>query len=152
MFHKIMQLSAFITTDNVECECSAVLAYSQCRQRKGTEHRTRYSERYITRCSHAQPKLIVPGLESKQLTLIEAVQSLGEYINDDDATIRARVIDYLSQVIGQLSPAFLSRQQLQVLCQFFCDRIEDGGAVGGLRKLQALGRFNKDMVAMTFRA
>lgn len=105
----------------------------------------------ITRCS-AQPKLIFPGLELKQLTLIEAVQSLGEYINDDDATIRARVIDYLSQVIGQLNPAFLSRQQVQVLCQFFCDRIEDGGAVGGLRKLQALGKFNKDMVAMTFRA
>lgn len=92
------------------------------------------------------------GLESKQLTLIEAVQSLGEYINDEDATIRARVIDYLSQVIGQLSPTFLSRQQIQVLCQFLCDRIEDGGAVGGLRKLQALEKFNKNMAAMTFRA
>ena len=93
-----------------------------------------------------------PGLESKQLTLIEVVQSLGDYINDEDATIRVRVIDYLSQVIGQLSPTFLSRQQIQVLCQFFCDRIEDGGAVGGLRKLQTLGRYNKDMSAMTFRA
>ena len=91
-------------------------------------------------------------LESKQLTLIEAVQSLSDYINDEDVTIRARAIDYLSQVIGQLNATFLSRQQIQVLCQFFCDRIEDGGAIAGLKKLQALGRFNKDMVAMTFRA
>ena len=93
-----------------------------------------------------------PGLESKQLTLIEAVQSLGEYINDEDATIRARVIDYLSQIIGQLSPTFLSRQQIQVLCTFLCDRIEDGGAIEGLRKLQVLERFNKDLAVMTFRA
>ena len=93
-----------------------------------------------------------PGLESKQLTLIEAVQSLGEYINDEDATIRAGVIDYLSQIIGQLSPTFLSRQQIQVLCTFLCDRIEDGGAIEGLRKLQDLGRFNKDLAVMTFRA
>lgn len=92
------------------------------------------------------------GLESKQLTLIEAVQSLAEYINDEDATIRARAIDYLSQVIGQLSKTFLSRQQIQVLCQFFCDRIEDGGAIEGLRKLQGLERFNNHMAAMTFRA
>ena len=92
------------------------------------------------------------ALESKQLTLIEAVQSLGEYINDEDPTIRARVIDYLSQIIGHLSPTFLSRQQTHVLCQFLCDRIEDGGAIDGLSKLQALGRFNKDLAVMTFRA
>ena len=102
--------------------------------------------------SRAQSKLMCLGLESKQLTLIEVVQSLSDYINDEDATIRARAVDYLSEVIGQLSPTFLSRQQVQVLCQFHCDRIEDGGAIGGLRKLQGLGRFNKDMVAMTFRA
>ena len=93
-----------------------------------------------------------PGLESKQLTLIEAVQSLGEYINDEDPAIRARAIDYLSQVIGQLSALFLSRQQIQVLCQFLCDRIEDGGAVGGLRKLQALSKSNKDIAVTIFRA
>lgn len=91
-------------------------------------------------------------LESKESTLIDVVQSLGEYINDEDATIRSRAIDYLSQVIGHLSTAFLSRQQIQVLCQFFCDRIEDGGAVGGLRKLAALERFNKEMASLTFRA
>ncbi len=92
------------------------------------------------------------ALESKQLTLIEAVQSLGEYVNDEDSTIRARIIDYLSQIIGQLSPTFLSRQQTHVLCQFLCDRIEDGGAIDGLSKLQSLRRFNKDLAVMIFRA
>ena len=91
-------------------------------------------------------------LEAKQVTLIEIVQSLGEYINDEDATIRSKAVQYLSLVIGHLSPTFLSRQQIQVLCQFLCDRIEDGGAIGGLSKLQNLGRFNKEMATMTFRA
>jgi len=84
--------------------------------------------------------------------LIEVVQSLGEYVNDEDYSKRSRAIEYLSQVISTLSPTFLSRQQIQVLCQFLCDRIEDGGAVGGLRNLQDMERFNKEMVGMTFRA
>ena len=86
------------------------------------------------------------------MTLIDIVQSLSEYVNDEDATIRSKTIHYLAQVIGELPQSFLSRQQLQVLCQFFCDRIEDEGAVGGLNHLQGLGRFNKDMAVMTFRA
>ena len=92
------------------------------------------------------------GLESRQVTLVDVVQSLGDYIIDEDATIRSRAIDYLSQVIGQLHATFLSRQQIQVLCEFLCERIEDGGAVGGLKKLAGLGRFNKEMAGLTFRA
>ena len=86
------------------------------------------------------------------MTLIDVVQSLGEYINVEDATIRSKAVNFLSHVIGALQPTFLSRQQIQVLCQFLCDRIEDGGAVGGLTKLQELGRFNKEMAIMTLRA
>ncbi|MCJ1246191.1 hypothetical protein MMC30_003396 [Trapelia coarctata] len=91
-------------------------------------------------------------LEKKEVTLINIVQSLGEYINDEDDTIRSKAVGFLSQVIGALQPTFLSRQQIQVLCQFLCDRIEDGGAVGGLTKLQELRRFNKEMTIMTLRA
>jgi len=86
------------------------------------------------------------------LTLINLVQSLGEYINDEDVAIRSKAIGYLSAVLAALPDKFLTRQQVEVLCQFYCDRIEDGGAVGGLTKLQAVGRFNDDMAAMTFRA
>lgn len=92
------------------------------------------------------------GIESKKVSLIDIVQDLGQYINDEDATIRSKTIQYLAQVIGELSPSFLSRQQLQVLCQFFCDRIEDEGAIGGLHRLQESGKFTKEMAVMTFRA
>lgn len=91
-------------------------------------------------------------LESKQTTLIDIVQSLGEYINNEESIIRSKAVTYLSQVIEKLPPAVLTRQQVQVLCQFLCDRIEDGGAIMGLEKLQSLARFNKEMAAMTFRA
>ncbi|KAL8760875.1 MAG: hypothetical protein Q9184_002963 [Pyrenodesmia sp. 2 TL-2023] len=94
----------------------------------------------------------VAELESKEISLVEVVQSLGEYINDKDYSVRSNAVTYLSHVIGALPDTTLSRQQVQVLCQFLCDRIEDGGAVGGLRKLQSLGRFNKEMTVMTFRA
>ncbi|KAL9130058.1 MAG: hypothetical protein Q9217_001662 [Psora testacea] len=92
------------------------------------------------------------ALAAKHTTLIELVQSLGEYINDEDSTNRARAVEYLSQVIGELPPSFLSKQHVEVLCQFLCDRIEDGGAVGGLKKLSAMDRYNPDMAALTFRA
>jgi len=92
------------------------------------------------------------GLESKQVSLIDIVQSLGEYINDEDATVRAKAVQYLSSVIGAIPSNFLTIQQVQVLCQFLCDRIEDGGAVGGLRKLSSLRRFNREMAKMTTRA
>ncbi|KAL9022625.1 MAG: hypothetical protein Q9185_000203 [Variospora sp. 1 TL-2023] len=91
-------------------------------------------------------------LGSKEVSLIEVVESLGEYINDEDSSIRSKAVTYLSQVISALPDATLSRQQVQVLCQFLCDRIEDGGALGGLRKLQSLGRFTQEMAILTFRA
>ncbi|KAJ9615224.1 hypothetical protein H2200_001298 [Cladophialophora chaetospira] len=91
-------------------------------------------------------------LESRQTTLIELVQSLGEYINDEDDKIRARAVSYLVAVVSALPPKYLSRQQIQVLCQFLCDRIEDGGAFEGLSKLQGLDRFTSEMAQTVVRA
>ena len=93
-----------------------------------------------------------PELESKDTTLIEVVQSLSEYINDEDLATRSKPVQYLSDILQAVSPPFLARQQGLVLCQFFCDRIDDGGAITGLQRLQTSGRFNRDMAAMTFRA
>lgn len=84
--------------------------------------------------------------------MIELVQQLGEYINDEDPILRGKAVSYLTSVIKALSPRFLSRQQIQVLTTFFCDRIEDGGAVAGLETLQALDRFTKEMAAETAQA
>ncbi|KAF5866009.1 hypothetical protein ETB97_001085 [Aspergillus alliaceus] len=86
---------------------------------------------------------IAQDVETKKTTLIEVVQSLGEYINDEDPILRGKAVSYLTAVIKALPPKFLSRQQIQVLTTFFCDRIQDGGAVAGLDTLQKLDRFNK---------
>ncbi|KAL8997057.1 MAG: hypothetical protein Q9188_006419 [Gyalolechia gomerana] len=91
------------------------------------------------------------NLETKKTSLIDVVQSLGEYINDEDSTIRSKAVTYLSHVIKAVPDGTFSRQQVQVLCQFLCDRIEDGGAISGLKKLQGLARFNNQMAIMTFR-
>lgn len=86
-------------------------------------------------------------MESKKTTLVEIVQSLGEYINDEDPLLRGKAVSYLTAVIKALPPKFLTRQQVQVLTTFFCDRIEDGGAVTGLETLQKSDRFTKSMAA-----
>ncbi|KAF9894385.1 hypothetical protein FE257_007888 [Aspergillus nanangensis] len=88
---------------------------------------------------------IAQDVESKKTTLIEVVQSLGEYLNDEDPILRGRAVSYLTAVIRALPPKFLSRQQIQVLTAFFCDRIEDAGAIAGLDTLQKLDRFNKPL-------
>ncbi|KAF4228180.1 hypothetical protein CNMCM6805_002298 [Aspergillus fumigatiaffinis] len=85
---------------------------------------------------------VAQDVENKRTTLIEVVQSLGEYINDEDPILRGKAVSYLTAVIRALPPKYLSRQQIQVLTTFFCDRIEDGGAVAGLDTLQKLDRFN----------
>lgn len=97
-------------------------------------------------------KATAQNLETKKSSLIDIVQSLGEYINDEDSTVRSKAVTYLSHVIRAVPDGTLSRQQIQVLCHFLCDRIEDGGAISGLMKLQSLVRFNKEMAIMTFRA
>jgi DNA repair/transcription protein MET18/MMS19 len=91
-------------------------------------------------------------LHSQENTLLDVVQSLGEYINDEDSRIRGRAVSYLTAVLSALPPKFLSRQQIDVLCQFFNDRIEDGGAIEGLIKLQSLDRFTNEMAQTAVRA
>ncbi|KAL4957379.1 RNAPII transcription regulator C-terminal-domain-containing protein [Aspergillus filifer] len=95
---------------------------------------------------------VAQDVESKKTTLIEIVQSLGEYINDEDQLLRGKAVSYLTAVIKALPPKFLTRQQVQVLTTFFCDRIEDAGAVTGLEALQKLDRFTKEMAEELARA
>lgn len=96
--------------------------------------------------------LITAGLENKEINLVQVVESLGEYINDESDSIRSKAVRFLIQVFEVLPSNFLSRQQIQVLCQFLCDRIEDDGAVYGLTVLSKLSRFTSEMAIMTFRA
>ncbi|KAJ5765709.1 hypothetical protein N7520_005268 [Penicillium odoratum] len=95
---------------------------------------------------------VAQDLENKKTTLIDIVRQLGEYINDEDPILRGKAISFLTAVIKALPPRFLSRQQIQVLTTFFGDRIEDGGAVAGLERLQGLERFNKELAIETAQA
>ncbi|KAI9717865.1 MAG: hypothetical protein M1812_004392 [Candelaria pacifica] len=93
-------------------------------------------------------------LESKDLKLLDLVQSLGEYLTEDDITIRANAVAFLAAVLAALPPKFLSRQQNQVLCTFFCDRLADEGgglksAARGLTELQRSGRFDQAAAIQT---
>lgn len=94
----------------------------------------------------------VADLETKKTTLIEVVQSLGEYINDGDPLIRGKAVSYLTAIIRELPPKFLSRKEIQVLTTFFCDRIKDGGAIAGLETLQKLERFYSELAEEIARA
>ncbi|RMZ86901.1 hypothetical protein DV736_g5870, partial [Chaetothyriales sp. CBS 134916] len=91
-------------------------------------------------------------LERREATLIEIVQSLGEYINDEDAKIRGRAISYLTAIITALPPTYLTRQQIDVLCNFLCARVEDGHAVEGLSHLQGFDRFTTAMAQTVVKA
>ncbi|KAJ5999961.1 hypothetical protein N7481_000370 [Penicillium waksmanii] len=95
---------------------------------------------------------VAQDLESKKITLIEIVQQLGEYINDEDPILRGKAVSFLTSVIKSLPPKYLSRQQIQVLTTFFCDRVEDGGAIAGLDTLQRSDRFTKDLAINTAHA
>ncbi|KAI9781234.1 MAG: hypothetical protein M1835_004338 [Candelina submexicana] len=93
-------------------------------------------------------------LETKDLKLLDLVQSLGEYLTEDDITIRANAIAFLAATLAALPPKFLSRQQTQVLCTFFCDRLADEGgglksAARGLLELQRSGRFDQVAAVQT---
>ena len=86
------------------------------------------------------------------MTLSDVVTSLRDFVTDEDAAIRSKAHNYLSQVIAALPSDFLTRQEVAVLCEFLCDRIEDGGSIPGLITLQGLQRFNAEMATVTIRA
>ncbi|RPA91136.1 ARM repeat-containing protein [Choiromyces venosus 120613-1] len=87
-------------------------------------------------------------IQDKELKLLDLVQSLGGYLTDDDKTTRAKAIGYLSSVLGYLDPKALSRQQVAVIAQFLCDRLEDETGLKetsrGLFALQKSSRFGKE--------
>ncbi|KAJ9652901.1 hypothetical protein H2198_007854 [Neophaeococcomyces mojaviensis] len=84
-------------------------------------------------------------LQNDETNLLEVVKALGEYITDDDDQIRTRAVNYLTAIVQALPPRYLNRQQIQVLNTFLSSRIEDGGAIEGLSRLQSLDRYTKEM-------
>ncbi|KAI9857336.1 MAG: hypothetical protein M1824_004886 [Vezdaea acicularis] len=96
-------------------------------------------------------KEVANRIERKETKLVEVVQSVGEYLTDDDATIRAKAVAYLGAVLGSLDAKALTRQHVAVTRQFFCDRIDDATGLKesaqGLVALQRSSHFSAEDAA-----
>lgn len=88
-------------------------------------------------------------LETKELKLLELIQSTSEYINDDkDDALRAKSVAYLADVLAAIPPKVLSGHERRLLCDFMLGRIEgDNVGIGSYAKallaLQELGRWDQ---------
>ncbi|KIW07731.1 uncharacterized protein PV09_01661 [Verruconis gallopava] len=91
-------------------------------------------------------------LEAKELKLLDLIESIGEYLNNDDAAIRAKTLSYLAEILQFMPPKVLSVQQRNLLSEFILSRISnDASSIGSCAKallaLEELGRWDQDMVA-----
>ena len=88
-------------------------------------------------------------LQSSNLSLIDIVTGLGEYLTDPDATVRSRSTRLLSSVIAALDASFLSKQQVEVMTRFFCDRLDDDvcltESINALTSLAMSNSFTKEL-------
>lgn len=83
-------------------------------------------------------------LQDGECKLVDIIKATGEYLQNTDPKIRERATNYLSAIISALPTKTLTRHDIPVLNVFLCSRIQDGGAIDGLSKLQALDRYTKE--------
>ncbi|KAK5948129.1 hypothetical protein OHC33_010877 [Knufia fluminis] len=83
-------------------------------------------------------------LQNGEYKLVDVIKATGEYLQNTDPKIRERATNYLSAIISALPPKALTRHDIPVLNVFLCSRIQDGGAIEGLSKLQSLDRYSKE--------
>ncbi|KAF2146583.1 uncharacterized protein K452DRAFT_241456 [Aplosporella prunicola CBS 121167] len=96
-------------------------------------------------------------LESKTLKLFELVESLGEYLNNDDTQTRAKAMAYLAEVLSATPQKIFTRQHRNLLCDFILSRIVNDGegletppclssCAKGLMALEERGQWEKERV------
>ncbi|OCL11928.1 MMS19 nucleotide excision repair protein-like protein [Glonium stellatum] len=91
-------------------------------------------------------------LQNNQLKLVELIESLGEYINNEEPTIRAKAMAYLAEVLAFIPPKVLSRHQRNLLGDFILSRIADdreglGSCAKGLLALEERGKWENERAA-----
>ncbi|KAK6342855.1 hypothetical protein TWF718_008237 [Orbilia javanica] len=95
-------------------------------------------------------------LENKELILLSLTKSLGEYLTNDDRTIRAKAIGFYATVLTALPPSLLSPAQVSVITQFLCDRLEDEAGLKevchGLLAIAGMSRFQPEDAQMVARS
>lgn len=91
-------------------------------------------------------------LASGHLKLVSLIENLGEYINNEDASLRTKSMAYLADVLAQVRPKVLSVQQRSLLCGFILSRVADdsegtGFCAKALIALEQLGKWDQDTAA-----
>lgn len=88
-------------------------------------------------------------LETKELKLLDLIQSTSEYINDDkDDALRAKSVAYLADILAAVPAKVLSGHERRLLCDFMLGRIEgDSVGIGSYAKallaLEGLGKWDQ---------
>lgn len=86
-------------------------------------------EYLLTAATEDVRKSIIAKLKDQllrqDLSLLELVSSLGDYLTDTNVTIRSRSTQILADVLRSLPLDILSAQQIQVMASFFADRLHD---------------------------
>ncbi|KII87506.1 hypothetical protein PLICRDRAFT_55462 [Plicaturopsis crispa FD-325 SS-3] len=65
------------------------------------------------------------GVSDGQITLLNIVKALGEYLTADEDVLRTKGVEFLSAVLLRCSPDKINRQSARVLTVFYCGKLED---------------------------
>ncbi|OCK80969.1 ARM repeat-containing protein [Lepidopterella palustris CBS 459.81] len=86
-------------------------------------------------------------LQNGELKLVALIENLGEYINNEESTLRTKAMAYLAEVLSFTPQKVLSRHQRNLLCDFILSRIADdgeglGSCAKGLLALEERGKWD----------
>lgn len=89
-------------------------------------------------------------LETRQLKLIDLITSLEQYINNkEDASLRAKAVGYLADVLESVPARVLTGHERKLLCDFILGRIEGdlegiGASARALMALEERGKWDSE--------
>ncbi|KAG0363397.1 hypothetical protein BG005_000651 [Podila minutissima] len=87
---------------------------------------------------------IVKDVGTNPAKLLQLVQGLGEYLTSDEAFVRSKATALLSTTLATLDQSKVNASAVNVLVEFYCDRLTDQACVPELLKgLLALSKFDK---------
>ncbi|KAG1876711.1 ARM repeat-containing protein [Suillus subalutaceus] len=67
----------------------------------------------------------VAGISSGQLTLLDIIKALGEFLTSEEDRLRTKGVEFLSSVLGRCPHERLNLQAIRVLTTFYCSKLED---------------------------
>lgn len=93
---------------------------------------------------------IAQAIEADKTTLLDLVGILGEYLTQENDSVRSRGTECLAETLKRVSPSKLTKAQVSVTCEFLCDRIDDevslAHVVAGLMSVINMEAFSKTSV------